>query len=57
MAGNGAAGEDDFGLKDVVKAGEGEIFDVELEESVLKANRELAIKNRRILREHGITAT
>lgn len=40
----------------VVKAGEGEIFDVELEESVLRENRKLAEKNRELLNRHGITA-
>ncbi len=39
-----------------MKADEGEIFDVELEESVLKANQELADKNKELLREHGVTA-
>ena len=43
-------------VEDVVKADEGEIFDIELDESVLKANAELAEKNRELLRKHGITA-
>ena len=43
-------------LKDVVKAGEGEIFDVELEEDVLKANRKLAQENRLLLQKHGVKA-
>jgi len=43
-------------VEDVVKADEGEIFDIELDESVLKANAELAEKNRELLRMHGITA-
>ena len=43
-------------LKDVVKADEGEIFDVELEEDVLKANRKLAQENRLLLQKHGVKA-
>lgn len=42
--------------KDVVKAEEGEVFDVELDKDVLKANREIALENRRLLREHGVKA-
>ncbi len=40
----------------VVKADEGEIFDLELEESVLRENRKLAEKNRELLKKHGIVA-
>jgi len=43
-------------LKDVVKADEGEIFDVELEEDVLKVNRKLAQENRLLLQKHGVKA-
>ncbi len=43
-------------VKDVVKAGEGEVFDVELEESILKANQRLADENKELLRKHGTTA-
>jgi len=43
-------------LKEVVKAEEGEIHDIELEEDLLKANEELARKNRELLKKHGITA-
>ena len=43
-------------LKEVVKAEEGEIFDIELEADLLKANRELATKNRELLKKHGVTA-
>lgn len=43
-------------LKDVVKAEEGEVFDVELEEDVLKANRKLAQENRLLLQKHGVKA-
>ena len=35
---------------------EGEVFDIELETNILKANGELALENHRILTEHGITA-
>ncbi len=43
-------------LKEVVKAEEGEIYDIELEADLLKANEELATKNRELLRKHGVTA-
>jgi len=43
-------------LKDVVKAGEGEVFDVELDEDVLKANRKLAQENHLLLQKHGVKA-
>jgi hydrogenase nickel incorporation protein HypB len=39
-----------------VKAKEGEIFDIELEEDLLKRNEELARKNRKILDEYKIVA-
>jgi hydrogenase nickel incorporation protein HypB len=42
--------------KDVVQAEDGEVFDVELEESVLKANQQLADENRQLLQQHGIVA-
>lgn len=40
--------------KDVVKAEEGEIFDVELSEDLLKANRLLAEENKQFLHQHGV---
>ena len=40
--------------EDVVKADEGEIFDVELEENILKANQELADENKELLRKNGV---
>lgn len=40
----------------VVKAEEGEVFDIELEADLLKANERLAEENRRLLREHGVRA-
>ena len=43
-------------LKEVVKAEEGEIYDIELEADLLKANEELATKNRELLRKHGVVA-
>ena len=43
-------------VKDVVKAEEGEVFDVELEKDVLKANREIAQENRTFLQKHGVRA-
>ena len=43
-------------MKDVVKAEEGEVFDVELEKDVLKANREIAHENRTLLQKHGVKA-
>ena len=43
-------------LKEVVKAEEGEIYDIELEADLLKVNEELAGKNRELLRKHGVMA-
>jgi hydrogenase nickel incorporation protein HypB len=43
-------------VKDVVKAGEGEVFDIELEEDVLEANRKLAKENHTLLQKHGVKA-
>jgi hydrogenase nickel incorporation protein HypB len=43
-------------LKEVVKAEEGEIYDIELEADLLKANEELATKNRELLKKHGVIA-
>jgi hydrogenase nickel incorporation protein HypB len=43
-------------VKDVVKAEEGEVFDVELEEDVLEANRKLAKENHTLLQKHGVKA-
>jgi len=40
--------------KEVVKAEEGEIFDVELSEDLLKANQQLADENRRFLHKNGV---
>lgn len=41
---------------EVVRAEEGEVFDIELEEDILKRNRELAEENRRILNKYGVIA-
>ncbi len=40
----------------MVKAEEGEIFDIELEEDILKENRRLARENRELLRKNGVKA-
>lgn len=40
----------------VIKAEEGEIFDIELEEDLLKKNKELAQRNKRLLDKHKILA-
>jgi len=42
--------------KEVVKAGEGEIYDVELSEDLLKANQRLAEENKRFLQKNGVKA-
>lgn len=39
-----------------IKAEEGEIFDIELEEDLLKKNKELAQRNKRLLDKHKILA-
>ena len=39
-----------------MKADEGEVFDVELSEDLLKANRSLAEENKQFLHEHGVKA-
>jgi hydrogenase nickel incorporation protein HypB len=43
-------------MKEVVKAGEGEVFDIELEADILKANERLATENKELLRKHGVQA-
>ena len=43
-------------MKEVVKAGEGEVFDIELEADILKANEKLATENKELLRKHGVQA-
>jgi hydrogenase nickel incorporation protein HypB len=40
----------------LVKHDEGEVFDIELEENILKANEDAAAKNRELLRKHGVKA-
>jgi len=42
--------------KDVVKAEEGEIYDVELAEDLLKANQRLAEENKHLLHKNGVRA-
>jgi len=41
-------------VEKVVKHDDGEVFDIELAESILKANEDLAAKNRELLQRHGI---
>jgi hydrogenase nickel incorporation protein HypB len=43
-------------LRDVVKAGEGETFDIELEANLLKANEQLAERNKKMLSRNGVVA-
>lgn len=43
-------------VKDVVKAEEGEVFDIELAESVLKENQRIAGENKQLLKKHGVRA-
>jgi len=40
----------------IIKAERGEIYDIELAEDFLKANENLALKNRELLNKHGIKA-
>jgi len=42
--------------KEVVKAEEGEIFDIELSEDLLKANQRLAEENKQLLHNNGVRA-
>jgi len=42
--------------KSVIKAEEGEIYDIELSEDLLKANQRLAEENKRLLQENGTKA-
>jgi len=42
--------------REVVKAEEGEVYDVELSEDLLKANRRLADENREFLHKNGVKA-
>jgi hydrogenase nickel incorporation protein HypB len=43
-------------LKEVVKAEEGEIYDIELEADLLRANEQLATKNKELLKKHDVMA-
>ena len=40
----------------IIKAEEGEIFDIELEADLLKANASLAEENKKLLKKHGVRA-
>lgn len=39
-----------------IKSEEGEILDIELEEDLLRRNRQLAQENQKLLEQHGILA-
>jgi len=43
-------------VKDVVRAEEGEIFDIELDVDILEANRRLATENKELLTKNGVKA-
>jgi hydrogenase nickel incorporation protein HypB len=43
-------------MKEIVKAEEGEVFDIELEADILEANEKLAKENKDLLRKHGVVA-
>jgi hydrogenase nickel incorporation protein HypB len=43
-------------MKETVKAAEGEVFDIELNIDILKANQKLAEENRKLLQKHGVKA-
>ncbi len=43
-------------LREVVKAEEGEVFDIELEADILKANEKLAEENKELLKRHNVLA-
>ena len=43
-------------MKEIVKAEEGEVFDIELEADILMANKKLAKENKELLRKHGVAA-
>ncbi len=43
-------------MRDVVKAEEGETFDIELEANLLKANEQLAERNKKMLSRNGVVA-
>jgi len=43
-------------LREVVKAEEGEVYDIELEADILKANERLAEENKELLRKHRVVA-
>ena len=45
-----------IGMKEIVKAEKGEVFDIELEADILKANEKLAEENKQLLRKNGVQA-
>lgn len=48
--------QEEAALTHVITAGEGEIFDVELETNILNANRQIAEENKAVFVQHGIRA-
>jgi len=42
--------------REIITSNEGEVFDIELETQILKANEELSLENHRVMKEHEITA-
>ncbi|MCS4540927.1 MAG: hydrogenase nickel incorporation protein HypB [Euryarchaeota archaeon] len=43
-------------IKEIIKAEEGEIYDIELETDLLKANEKLAEENKELLKKYGVKA-
>ncbi len=43
-------------MKEIVKAKEGDVFDIELEADILRANEQLAQENKALLSTHGVVA-
>ncbi|MGD8545041.1 MAG: hydrogenase nickel incorporation protein HypB [Candidatus Bathyarchaeota archaeon] len=43
-------------MKEIVKAEEGEVFDIELEANILEANEKLAKENKELFRKYGVEA-
>jgi hydrogenase nickel incorporation protein HypB len=43
-------------MKDIVKAEEGEVFDLELEVDLLEANKKIAMENKELLQKYGVRA-
>lgn len=43
-------------MKEIVKAKEGDVFDIELEADILRANKQLAQENKKLLSTYGVVA-